>query len=346
MGMATGLTRGTLSPFINSLRNTGYRGHIFLGLKADVDKSLLAYLARKGVTPKFIKFSNCTYEPLFKPEDKDIMASHGKELVRGLSLCAEPYLDIKSRWAKFPMGRDWLQECSNCTGPVLITDVRDVFFQHDPFGPGTPEITGLQVYEEHPSTSTEHWLVDWPVGECKGVHMKKPMLCSGTTIGTRDAMMTYLETMYDEMKRWISNPKCRFRTEGDDQSIHNWLFYNGDLKDAVAVKHREGVVNTVGVEGSIIFRDNEKHFKEKGVKDPLKEPFPGASSRTWISSQEFGLTNEDGEFTNLDGTISPIVHQYDRFGPTLKWFLRGTSVFVDDSAKIPDDGTDANDSAS
>ncbi|KAI2502662.1 hypothetical protein MHU86_11787 [Fragilaria crotonensis] len=346
MGMATGFSRNTMSQFVNSLRNTGYRGHIILGVKADVDKSLLAYMARKGVIAKLINFSNCTYEPFYKPKDKNDAASDGKALVPELSMCAEPYLDVKGRWAKFPMGRDWLKDCSTCTGPVLISDVRDVFFQHDPFGPGTPEVTGLQVYEEHPSTTTEHWLVDWPVGECKGVHLNKPMLCSGTTIGTRDAMMTYLDAMYDEMKRWISDPKCRFRTEGDDQSIHNWLFYNGDLKDAVAVKHREGVVNTVGVEGSNIFRANEKQSKEKGVKNPLKEPFPGASSRTWISSQEFGLTNEDGEFTNLDGTISPVVHQYDRFGPTLKWFLARSGLFVDDSANQREDGTNAYDSAS
>jgi hypothetical protein len=337
MGMATGLSHDDMSKFINTLRNTGYRGHIILGVNADADESLIAFMEKKGATPKFITFSNCTYEPFYKPEDEAIKLSDGEHLVRDLSVCAEPYLDVKSRWVKFPMGRDWLRECPDCTGPVLITDVRDVFFQRDPFGPGTPEVTGLQVYEEHPSTSTEHWLVDWPVGDCKGVHLNKPMLCSGTTIGTRDAMMTYLNTMYKEMKRWIKNPKCRFRTPADDQSIHNWLFYNGDLKDAVAVKHREGVVHTVGVEGAMISTANEDYFRKKGVENPHVQPFPGASNRTWMSSKKFGVTNEDGEITNLDGTISPIVHQYDRFGWQLVWFLERKGFFRDKGVNQPED---------
>jgi hypothetical protein len=337
MGMATGLSHDEMTQFINTLRNTGYRGHIILGVNADADESLIAFMKRKGATPKLIKFSKCAYEPFYKPGDEEIKRSDGEDLVHDLSMCGEPYLDVKLRWAKFPMGRDWLRECRNCTGPVLITDVRDVFFQRDPFGPGTPEVTGLQVYEEHPSTSTEHWLVDWPVGDCKGVHLKKPMLCSGTTIGTRDAMMTYLNTMYKEMKRWIKNPKCRFRIPGDDQSIHNWLFYNGDLKDAVAVKHREGVVHTVGVEGAMISTANEDYFRKKGVEEPHEQPFPGASNRTWISSKKFGMTNEDGEITNLDGTISPIVHQYDRFGAQLVWFLERKGFFRDEGVNQPED---------
>ena len=93
------------------------------------------------------------------------------------------------------------------------------------------------------------------------------------------------------------------------------------------MKHREGVVNTVGYEGSKIFVDNEKRFKEKGVENPHDQPLPGATDRTWISSQEFGLTNEDGEFTNLDGTISPVVHQYDRFGPTFNSWMRSKGLF-------------------
>ena len=138
-------------------------------------------------------------------------------------------------------------------------------------------------------------------------------------MGTRDAMLVYLDAMNEEMKHWISDPKCRFKSPADDQSIHNWLFYNGDLKDAVAVKHREGVIHTVGVEGAKISKNNTNYFREKGVKEPHKEPYPGAGDRTWISS-EFGLTNEDGEFTNFDGTISPVVHQFDRLGlPFIDW---------------------------
>lgn len=54
------------------------------------------------------------------------------------------------RWSRFPLIRDWLAGCETCTGPVLIMDVRDSYFQLDPFGPGSPVVEGLQVFEEPP----------------------------------------------------------------------------------------------------------------------------------------------------------------------------------------------------
>jgi hypothetical protein len=53
------------------------------------------------------------------------------------------------------------------------------------------------------------------VEQCKDTSFIKPMLCSGTTIGTRAAMLKYLEAMYEEMKVWIGTSKCRFNLNGD-----------------------------------------------------------------------------------------------------------------------------------
>ena len=68
MGMATGIEHD-LSNFVDSLRRTGHRGHIILGVNADISKSRLDYLEKRGATPKFIEFSNGTFEPSFKQED-------------------------------------------------------------------------------------------------------------------------------------------------------------------------------------------------------------------------------------------------------------------------------------
>jgi hypothetical protein len=336
MGMATGLHMADLTIFVGSLRKTGYQGHIILGVNDDIEESVLDYFKMRNVTPIIVSYSHCTFEPFYKTKE-ELKAETSSSLVRDLTVCAEAYPDVKLRWAKYPMGIDWLEKCKTCTGPVMITDVRDVYFQYDPFGPGTPEVTGLQVFEEHPGVTTEHWLVDWPVGDCKGVHFKKPMLCSGTTVGTPEAMIKYLATMYKEMRRWIKDPKCRFKTMADDQSIHNWLFYNGDLEGAVAVKFREGIVNTVGFEGDKIFRENEKRHQDEGDRHPDVQPFPGATLRTWIST-DYGITNEDGEFTNLDGTVSPVIHQYDRLGPPFQRWLQHMDFSRDDGTNlnIPD----------
>jgi len=326
MGMAAGLRVDDIRRFVGSLRNVGFTGHIILGINADAPDSLRNYLNSHQVVIKPIKYTDCTFEPFYKNEQEKLEEGDQSN-VRGLSICVEPYPDVKSRWVKYPMGRDWLNDCLTCSGPVFLTDVRDVYFQDDPFGPGSPEITHLQVFEEHPNQTTAHWLVDWPVGECKGVHLEKPMLCSGSTIGTREDMMAYLNIMYDEMKRWLSDPKCRFKTLADDQSIHNWLFYNNDLPNAVAIPNRDGIVNTVGFEIDKIFQKKNEHFAAQGMTEnkAYSQPFEGSSEKTWISSSIYGLTDEEGYFTDNDGSRSRVIHQWDRGAwPLIQWMDKQT----------------------
>jgi hypothetical protein len=207
MGMATGYPLSVYQRFVGTLRKTGYKGRIILGVAPDVSPDILDYFQARNVTPKILHWSNCTYRKIESKED-----------IFGKTTCEEHYPDIKIRWSRFPLQADWLRECIECTGPVLVTDVRDTYFQQDPFGPGSPLVQGLQVFEEHPSQTTDHWITDGPISRCKGMTLRnQPMLCSGTTVGTRIAMLKYLEIMYEEMKVWISDEKCRFDMDGDDQ---------------------------------------------------------------------------------------------------------------------------------
>lgn len=43
--------------------------------------------------------------------------------------CPASYPDYKMTWSRFPFYRDWLANCPSCTDGVMLTDVRDVFFQ-------------------------------------------------------------------------------------------------------------------------------------------------------------------------------------------------------------------------
>lgn len=310
MGMATGYKIGDYKRYVGSLRRTGYRGHIILGLNPDTKPAILEYLKSRQVTVKLLQWVNCTY---------------GSESLPADARCAHPYPDIKTRWSRFPLQRDWLKSCDTCTGPVLITDVRDVIFQRNPFGPDAPRVEGLQVFEEHPNQTTQHWLTEWPLRECKNVTYFKPMLCSGTTAGTREAMLRYLEAMHREMKEWMTRPECHFKIHGDDQTIHNHLFYSGQLPGATAIKHRQnGLVHTVGHQAARILR---AHFEDTKLRlnattkeeASAKWPFRGAQSvKQWLSP-ELKLIDEEGYMTEADGSRSFVVHQWDRFGPRF-WF--------------------------
>jgi hypothetical protein len=220
MGMASGYDLKVYERFVGSLRKTGYGGHIILGVAPDVPDDVLEYFAYRNVTAKILTWVDCTYAA-------DADASTGGSDIFTKTTCADPYPDIKIRWSRFPLQRDWLAECETCTGPVLTADVRDTFFQRNPFGPGSAgparQFGGLQVYEEHKNMTTQHWLTEWPIGACKGRTYDEPMMCSGTTTGTRAAMIKYLEVMYEEMKVWINDPKCRFSTYTHTPVLSNLL---------------------------------------------------------------------------------------------------------------------------
>ena len=240
MGMATGYNVGVYKKFVGSLRNSGFQGNIILVVSPNPGEKVEQYLTSKGVTMKRLKEVPCTTEIM---KQEDIKSGHDKEIMT----CADPYPHLKVRWGRFPILRDHLKECETCTGPVLISDVRDAIFQRDPFGDGASKINGLQVFEEYKFQKTTHWLVKGPVSKCKGLVIDETMLCSGTTIGTREAMLEYLGIMEQEMTDWMKDPKCCCnQMNGDDQSIHNYLFYTGRFPFATAIKNRMGIVHTVG----------------------------------------------------------------------------------------------------
>jgi hypothetical protein len=194
--------------------------------------------------------------------------------------CAHPYPDLKARWGRFALLHDYLEECQECTGPVLVADVRDTFFQRDPFGSEAPPVEGLQVFEEYRVMRTTHWLVKLPVEKCKQIKIfDEPMLCSGTTVGTREAMLQYLEAMVTEMREWMKDTNCCCnKMNGDDQSIHNYLYYTGKLPYAIPQKNRVGLVNTVGAQGSMLMNAKKKHNMEAYDGGA----YEGVPTRGWV----------------------------------------------------------------
>ena len=327
MGFAIGYDISVYHRFVGSLRRSGFQGQIILAVSPDLDKEIRDYLVSRNVMTKEVQFVNCSTELLKETEVSNV---HDKEV----RTCVFPYHYLKARWGRYPLLRDYLEECKQCAGPVLISDVRDTFFQCDPFGDNAPhKVAGLQVFEEDKRMKTTNWLVKWPVKECKGVIFDKPMLCSGTTIGTRKAMLEYLDTMHTEMKSWMQDPKCHFKINGDDQSIHNYLYYNGNLTFASAIPNRMGIVNTVGAQSAIVKKDHEANMKDRGItggREAQMFPYPGAnmSQGLWVGTK-FQLTDDRGYFTNLDGHRSCVIHQYDRYGFQLERWLQKYSGLLD-----------------
>jgi hypothetical protein len=325
MGMATGYGVQEYRYFVGSLRKSGYQGHIMLGVDPDMRPGVEDYLTKMNVTMLRIKKIPCVTQIL---KDVDEANSHAKEV----STCIDPYPDVKIRWGRFPFLRDALINCASCTGPVLITDVRDTIVQRDPFGDGAPPVTGLQVFQEFRHMKTDNWLVSWPVEKCKGkieAIQNQPMLCSGTTIATREMAIGYLNAMYEEMKVWMKDPNCCCNgINGDDQSIHNYLFYSGGFNHlhVQSFPPRTGaIVNTVGNQASLISTarlEARKRMTNLTIEQQHDDPFDGAdeASGQWLGLH-FDLTDPHGYFIEYDGSYSRVVHQYDRFGQQIMRWL-------------------------
>lgn len=136
----------------------------------------------------------------------------------------------------------YLEEVAVDADVVMITDLRDVFFQRDPFaGP----LDGLEVYLEDASVRigeddfNTRWLRDiaGPAGLAR--LRGRPVSCSGTVIGTRAAMLAYLR----EMTAAIS--ESRGPMGPHDQAVHNVLLAEGRL-NATVVPNGSGRVLTLG----------------------------------------------------------------------------------------------------
>jgi hypothetical protein len=291
--------------FVGSLRATGYPGHIILGISPDAPDNVRKYLNKTGVQVKQVSFTKCTYP---------------------VGLCALGYPDYKIQWGRFAFAGDWLRECKECTDGVMLTDVRDAYFQLDPFA-AVKDIHPIMVFEEAPTVTTNHWVSDAPISQCKGIHIKdKPMLCSGSTMGTREGILNYTQVMVREFDTWVHTEKCRSDNIFDDQSIHNYLYYTNQLPGAFAIPHRTGPIHIVGDEANRIFRKEIEKAKERGEEKPEHwvnshriYGTDGIHWRQWLSP-EHNLTDKNGFITNLGGSPSAQVHQIDRFGLSFSTF--------------------------
>jgi hypothetical protein len=158
---------------------------------------------------------------------------------------------------------------------VMLTDVRDVIFQGDPFA---EPIAGLELFLEDDSVRIgyDHFNTRW-IRELYGRGVVEQMSgrvvsCSGTVFGSRTAMLGYLAEMATSIGRHRRPMGSR------DQAVHNALLYRGRLDSAAVFRNGRGRVLTLG--GITKLR-----------------------------------TNTEGFLVNEDGRVPPVVHQWDRHAP-------------------------------
>jgi hypothetical protein len=168
---------------------------------------------------------------------------------------------------------------------VMMSDVRDVLFQKNPFdGITSPQChfyleAAPHTIGEDPTNS--RWVrgcfTEAEADKLAGCRIS----CSGITIGGTDAIVAYLEKMVAKVR---AMPWRIYRRigHGYDQAIHNYLV------------HLDPAINGIVVE-------NNRHIATMALE-------PRAAYRL----------DHDGRIHGTDGRLFPICHQYDRFPDLLK----------------------------
>jgi hypothetical protein len=155
---------------------------------------------------------------------------------------------------------------------VMLTDVRDVFFQHDPFDFDIGDGANFFLEDGRHTLASERYDRDWLLTAYGEGTLRelgdRPISCSGITIGPRDAMLTYLRAMTDELLR------LRHQTVGIDQGVHNYVIHKGLVSRARLIPNGAGAVFTVGLapHGEIDAAIHERRFNVNVVHQYQHHP--------------------------------------------------------------------------
>jgi len=247
LGLAMRYSVEQIAPFVKSLRRTGFDGDVIL-LVSEVGDDVIRFLADWGVTAEPFE----TYNP----------AGFYLALVRFFKYYEILMRGIYQKRARYDR--------------VLLTDVRDVYFQARPF----PETLEHEVCfaMENPAQiiGTCPYNRGWiqaGFGDAVFTQIKdRRVTCSGTVLGSYAGIMRYLLKM--QMLAFKLNRGAR-RHCGIDQGIHNYMFY---------LEPEPGW-------GPL---ENGNHILTVGGQTDLYR------------------VDSRGEIRNLRGEVVPVVHQYDR----------------------------------
>jgi len=212
LGLAAGYHYGDVRPFLSSLERSGTEGECVLFVSEttrDIER-----MQAHGVT----------VIPLVRPQGTD---------------------DIPYNALRYFLYRTFLASSEIDYARVLITDVRDVLFQQDPFGYPWPQGINCTLEERRISLGAcphnSHWVREHLGEKALALVADGPISCSGTSVGSPQAMIGYLDAMINRLLPFAGG----VRMAGYDQGVHNVLLHDGSLSN-VTLHDNSGPIMTLG----------------------------------------------------------------------------------------------------
>lgn len=270
MGLATRMPQDQLRPFFLSLEKAGYRGDVCLFVK-DLDRAALDFLRARRVN--LVPFREAYLRPKWA-RYADLAAWFLKPAQRRRFAEQAALTFLHPLSSRFVCFRSYLSICGSAYDHVMLADIRDVYFQRDPFAFAIPD--GLSVFVEDAGKtiascpSNSEWL-RLGFGR-RAVHElgDKNISCCGTVIGTTVAMDDYLA----RMEQVLYATKSR---ETIDQAAHNWVIHRRPPPALLCFDNESGPVLTM------------HHLAAEKIR-----------------------FDESGQVINRAGEVVNTLHQYDR----------------------------------
>lgn len=283
LGAATGYPPQLVAPFVSSLVNIGYDGDLVLFINPDQLADYQHYYQQHQQTLN-IRFVQSVIGQ-FKTKKKK--GKLYRSVIKKISamLPVDFFRPLKAKLLHvtgYPhVGRFFEYQKCLLNHPeythVLLSDVRDVVFQSDPFEDiedtvyAGMENRQVQLSDDH---YNKGWILDAYGPEVYEQLKSRQISCSGVTIGSASAIKKYIEQMIAEFLR---QPYKKMSDRIYDQAMHNKLIHFNEIEQVSLCHPLESKIATLGLMDVSDFRFNEK-----------------------------------GQLLNLDDSIVPIVHQYDR----------------------------------
>lgn len=300
---------------VGSLRNNGYDGHIIVGVNPAIPLEEREYLDAMNVTYYAVEIANCSATILDG-------VSNTENAVR--AKCSTGLEDLKLEWGRYEMARRWIHACKACTGWSMVIDTRDIFFQSDPFASlGNPTFAVHDLLFVEEVSQYTNTLLDAPhratnLGEsiryishvepCYGQEnvkaaelIDRPMLCSGTVLGTRDGIHRFLSVLVDEFRKnnHKGRPECRSPATTDQWTM-NYLYYKGKfgfIHKTKTLPWGTGPVLTVG---------------KPCVNSAMGEKYGMSQKDMMVIDDANMLVLNPHEKEGSTTRVAPTLHQWDR----------------------------------
>lgn len=287
LGMASGYAAKDLRPFVQSLAMTGFRGRLALFVYTDQHAAIraMADTHAQGLDLDLVPIDGIRrYAKLWRSCFKRLFAM----------MPAEAFPALKRRLLRFQgmphVTRHFHYDDYLRSHPgfahVMLTDVRDVVFQANPFAQLEG---GLCVGMETAALTlaTEPYDREWILGAYGEDMLRqigdRQISCAGVVLGDARAMREYIDKMLAEILRL---PFRITKNRNYDQAHHNKLLYCNELSAVTWCQPLNSRIATVGC----------------------------------MQPSDFALTPE-GLLLNEDRQVTPIIHQYDRHSTLVDAFL-------------------------